>query len=89
MRISTPTAFVLALCVAAGSTAALAGDQENSSSCVAAGRQVSAALESSQQANADAARQEKRMGLEFCNAGFYHQGLVHYAKALEILGAKG
>ena len=36
----------------------------------------------------DAARQEKKMGLEFCNAGYYHQGMVHYTKALEMLGAK-
>ena len=29
------------------------------------------------------------MGLEFCNAGYYHQGMAHYAKAMELLGTKG
>jgi len=80
----TSTAFVLALSLATVSTAALAQD-DSPASCVAAGKQVTAALGS---ADNDAARQEKKMGLEFCNAGYYHQGMVHYTKALEILGAK-
>jgi hypothetical protein len=53
---------------------------------MAAGKQVTAALGSTDN---DAARQEKKMGLEFCNAGYYRQGMAHYAKALELLGQKG
>jgi len=87
MRFVKQTSIVLALCMAAGSTAALAGEQENAASCMAAAKQVSVALSAQQMQNAEAARQEKRRGLEFCNAGFYHQGMVHYAKALELLGA--
>jgi hypothetical protein len=79
------TAFALALSLATVSTAAFAQD-DSAANCVAAGKQVTAALGS---ADNDAARQEKRMGLEFCNAGYYHQGMAHYAKALELLGQKG
>ena len=79
----TSTALVIALSLATVSTTALA--QDDSTSCIAAGKQVSAALGSTDN---DAARQEKKMGLEFCNAGYYHQGMVHYTKALEMLGAK-
>jgi hypothetical protein len=94
MRFVTPTAFVLALSVASTaalasasvSTSALATGQDSAASCAAAAKQVAEALG----ANAnDAARQEKKMGLEFCNAGYYHQGMTHYAKAMELLGAKG
>ena len=80
----TTTAFGLALSLATVSTAALAQD-DNAASCVAASKQVNTALGATDN---DAARQEKKMGLEFCNAGYYHQGMAHYAKALELLGQK-
>jgi hypothetical protein len=93
MRFVTQTSFALVLSVI--STAALAtasvpaspiaGGHDNQASCAAAGKQVSAALESNPN---DAARQEKKMGLEFCNDGYYHQGMVHYARAMELLGVK-
>lgn len=88
MHLNKPTAFVLALALAASSTAALASNSEDTGSCIAANKQVTEALRSAQQ-NADAARQEKKTALEFCNAGYYHQGMVHYAKAMELLGMKG
>jgi hypothetical protein len=80
----TSIAFALALSLTTVSTAAFAQD-DSAASCVAAGRQVNTALGGTDN---DAARQEKKMGLEFCNAGYYHQGLAHYAKALELLGVK-
>ena len=80
----TSTAFVLALSLATVSTAALAQD-DSPATCMATAKQVNAALGSTDN---DAARQEKKMGLEFCNAGYYHQGMAHYTKALELLGAK-
>jgi hypothetical protein len=80
----TSIAFVLALSLSTLSTAAFAQD-DSAATCAAAGQQVSTALGS---ADNDAARQEKKMGLEFCNAGYYHRGMEHYTKALEILGAK-
>ena len=81
----TSTAFALALSLATVSTAALAQD-DSAATCSATGKQVTAALASNDN---DAARQEKKMGLEFCNAGYYRQGLAHYAKAMELLGQKG
>ncbi len=80
----TTTAFALALSLATVSTATFAQDY-SASSCIAAGQQVNTALGSTDN---DAARQEKKMGLEFCNAGYYRQGMAHYAKALELLGVK-
>jgi len=79
----TTTALALAFSLAAVSTAALA--QDDSASCATTGKQVTAALAGNDN---DAARQEKKMGLEFCNAGYYRQGMAHYTKALELLGAK-
>ena len=36
----------------------------------------------------DEARREDKLAFQACNAGFYHQGMVHYAKALELLGIR-
>ncbi|HTT97629.1 MAG TPA: hypothetical protein VMF58_06230 [Rhizomicrobium sp.] len=78
------TSIALALSLVTISTAAFAQD-DSPASCAAAGKQVTAALSGNDN---DAARQEKKMGLEFCNAGYYHQGMAHYSKALELLGQK-
>ena len=94
MRFVTQTSFALvlsvistaALATASVSTSPVAGSHDDQASCAQAGKQVSTALESSPN---DAARQEKKMGLEYCNAGFYHQGVTHYARAMELLGTKG
>jgi hypothetical protein len=85
MRFTKSTSLVLALAITAVSSAAFAADQDSEATCAATGKQVSSALSSQDN---DAARQEKKMGLEFCNAGYYHQGMEHYAKALEMLGVK-
>lgn len=75
-----------ALAGATVSTSALVAGQDSQTSCLTAGRQVTEALNANQQN--DAARQERKMALEFCNAGYYHQGMAHYARALELLGVK-
>ena len=87
MRFITPSAIALAVCVA-GASAAVANEKDTSLSCMAAESQISTALSGASQ-NADAARHEDKLGFQACNAGFYHQGMVHYAKAMELLGIKG
>ena len=84
MRFIKSSALALALCSVAAASAS-ASEKDSQASCIAAGAQVKAALDSAQ--NADAAR-EKRMGLEFCNAGLYSKGIAHYARAMEIVGGK-
>ena len=86
MRFTKTSVFALALCVV-GTSAALANEKDTQASCMAAGSQVSTALSGSPQ-NADEARHEKKLGFEACNAGFYHQGMVHYARAIELVGGK-
>ncbi|MEI9929064.1 MAG: hypothetical protein WDM89_00490 [Rhizomicrobium sp.] len=85
MRFTKSTALVFAAALMTISTAAFA--TENTATCTAADRQVTTALNSNGP-NADEARAEQKRAMEFCNAGLYHNGMVHYAKALELLGAK-
>lgn len=85
MRFTKSSALALALCIAAAPAAF--AREESPSSCVAAESQVSSALGGTQQ-NADAARHEKALGLQYCHAGYYRQGVGHYAKAMELLGTK-
>lgn len=84
MRLITSSALVAVLSVACAS-AAFANEKDSPAACMAAGTQVTAALSSQQN---DAARHEQRLGLQACNSGFYHVGMVHYAKAMELLGLK-
>lgn len=86
MRFTKSSVFALALCVV-GTSAALANEKDTQAACMAAGSQVSTALGGAAQ-NADEARHEGKLGFQACNAGFYHQGMVHYAKAMELLGLK-
>lgn len=93
MRLITQTVLALAigltstaaLADASVSTSALVSGNDSAASCASASRQVSQALGANPN---EAARQEKKTGLEFCNAGYYHQGMSHYAKAMELLGQK-
>jgi len=85
MRFIKSSALVLALCVA-GATAPLANEKDTQASCTAAGAQVAQALAGA--AQNDQARAEQKLGLQACNARFYHVGMVHYAKAMELLGIK-
>jgi hypothetical protein len=86
MRFTKSSVFALALCVV-GAPAALANERDTQAACMAAGSEVSSALSGTPQ-NADEARHEKKLGFEACNAGFYHVGMVHYARAMELLGLK-
>jgi hypothetical protein len=89
MRFKQSTAIALTFCFVASTTAALASESpENTASCLASAKQVSAAISGASSQDASAARSEKQLGLQFCNAGYYHQGVVHYAKAMELLGQK-
>ncbi|MEA2946818.1 MAG: hypothetical protein QOI40_2148 [Alphaproteobacteria bacterium] len=84
MHFIKSSALALTLC-AATALSASASERDSQASCIAAGAQVKTALDGAQ--NTDAAR-EKRMGLEFCNAGLYSKGMAHYARAMEIVGGK-
>ncbi len=89
MRFTNSTAVALMLCIAATATASFANEpRESSASCLASAKQVSAALDAASSQDVSAARSEKQLGLQFCNAGMYHQGVLHYAKAMELLGQK-
>jgi|GEM_PF-2356833 len=89
MRFTKSTAIALMLCVTGTATASFASEpQENMASCFASAKQVSAAIGAASSSDVSAARSEKQLGMQFCNAGFYHQGVVHYAKAMELLGQK-
>lgn len=84
MRIAAATAIMLSLGLLSG--AALATEQASSASCAQAGSKVSQALANRQN---EEAQKERRMALEFCNAGYYERGMIHYAKAMELLGLNG
>ena len=66
--------------VGAQPTASLTG-------CVEMQDQVKTALAGNAQSPSyeDAVKQQ-RFGTEFCNKGFYQNGVAHYAEALKLLG---
>jgi hypothetical protein len=88
MRIAKQAALIAAISLTVIASAATAATEEDATSCRQAGRQVYTALKDDQSANAEAARKEANVALEFCHSGFYQQGVAHYAKALELLTAK-
>ncbi len=90
MKYVKHAAFIAALCVATAPMAAYAyaAEPENVTGCLHTAKQVAAAIEAAQQPNAEAARHEQGLGRDFCTNGFFHLGLAHYAKALELAGAK-
>jgi hypothetical protein len=89
MRFTRSTAAAIMLCVAATTTAAFASEtRETQATCAASASQVSQALSTASSQDTSAAKSEKQLGLQFCNNGFYHQGVMHYAKAMELLGQK-
>ncbi|MBV9991104.1 MAG: hypothetical protein JOZ72_07400 [Alphaproteobacteria bacterium] len=83
MRFTKLSALTVALCVGAA-TSALARE-ESAASCASAESQVATAISASQ--NADATK-ERSLGQRFCHAGYYRQGVDHYAKAMQLLGNK-
>jgi hypothetical protein len=86
MRFVKHSAIVLVLCVAAGSTAAIAAQEDGPATCTTAARQIDAVLVTNQQLGSETVLKEKKLGYYFCSQGFYQFGMRHYAKALEILG---
>ena len=85
MRLIKSSALVAALCVVASSSA-FADEKDTAAACQSAATQVNTALSGAQ--TNDAARKEKNLGFQACNQGFYHVGMVHYAKAMELMGSK-
>ena len=83
MRFTKLSALAMALCVGAATSAF--AREESAATCANAQNQVATALSSA--SNADAAK-EQRLGQQFCHAGYYRQGVDHYAKAMQLLGAK-
>jgi hypothetical protein len=83
MRFTKLSALVVALCV--GTAGSALAREESAASCASAANQVGTALSSTQ--NADAAK-EKNLGQQYCHAGYYRQGVDHYAKAMELVGSK-
>jgi hypothetical protein len=68
------------------STAAIA-QETGVSDCLHMQKQVSQALDANQQSpNVGDARDLERTGSQFCQAGFYDQGVKRFARALELLG---
>jgi hypothetical protein len=84
MRLVTTSALVLGLGIVCAS-AALADEKDTPAACMAANSQVAAALNAQQN---DAARHEQRLAEQACASHFYHVGMVHYARAMELLGIK-
>lgn len=69
--------------------AAPAGAQPTASmsGCVEMQNQVKTALaQNGQSPSYEDAVKQQRYGTEFCNSGFYQNGLAHYAEALKLLG---
>ena len=89
MRFNRSMAAALVLCFAATTTASFASEtRENMTSCTESAKQVTQALSTTSSQDTSAARSESQLAVQFCNSGFYHQGVMHYAKAMELLGQK-
>jgi hypothetical protein len=57
--------------------------------CAHMAAQVNAAMESNAQSpNLEQARHEKNDAMSFCSNQLYAQGISHYQRALDLLGAK-
>lgn len=57
------------------------------SDCTHMAKQVAQALETAQPGAAtEAARANAKAGRDFCASSMYAQGVVHYSKALQLLG---
>lgn len=86
MKALNIAAATLALTVTLGLAAAIpaaAQTNDNAATCAQLGREVSAAISGTD--NADA-RTEKNLGMKACQFGMWQNGADHYRKALQILG---
>lgn len=78
------------LCAGIGlfAMSATAADAASVSGCLHAAKDVRAAIAGNQSSpKLEDAQRQQRYGLEYCNQGFYKQGMAHYAEALKVLGA--
>ncbi|MDE1938880.1 MAG: hypothetical protein KGI68_07655 [Alphaproteobacteria bacterium] len=58
--------------------------------CIHMSKQVADAMNAAQPGKAtDDARTQQQVGRSYCAASMYNRGVQHYAKALELLNAKG
>lgn len=79
-------AILSGACLALGVMSANAAAAATRQTCLEAAHQVQSALDANQQSpNYSDAKRERRNGLEFCNSGFYQQGVDHYEEALKLL----
>ena len=80
-------AAAAAVCIGLGMSAASAQEVASVTSCNTLASQVRDALGgNAQSSNFDAARKERTYGQEYCTNGFYAQGVMHYTRALQLLG---
>lgn len=86
VNFSSGIAASLAIMVAASPAAFAQG--ANQTSCVQMQDQVKTALDGNAAAPSyEQARREQTTGLQYCQHGFYDNGVAHYAEALKLLGA--
>jgi len=87
MSLARTAVSAAALILALGAPLAYADDEPTSTiGCMHMDRQVRAALDANEQSpNADAARDEIRMGRNACQLAYYKLGMEHFKKALELL----
>ena len=85
---SRMTVLALVGAIAISPVAALAAEN-GVTGCLHMQKETSQALDAHQTSpNFSDARAMERAGSEFCQAGFYDQGLARFAKALDLLGVK-
>jgi hypothetical protein len=83
---SAGLAALAGVCLSLAAIPANASEPPTLSGCLHSAKQVRAALDANQQSpNYQAAKQDKRSGFEFCNAGLYRQGVTYYDHALQLL----
>jgi hypothetical protein len=81
------TTFVATLLIASAALATDANAADERGGCNTMAQQVYKALEANpQSANLDAARSEQKEALLDCSSGYYGRGVLHYSRALELLG---
>jgi hypothetical protein len=90
MNFARTAASATALCIMLAATATIAAEATepaNPIGCVHMARKASAALDANQHSpNYQSAVDEAKGAKNYCNLGFYQQGVAHYAKVLEMLG---
>lgn len=94
MLFAKKTALASVAAVFAGlmfvSAAGAADTDASLSDCVHMAKQVATAINTAQPGKSTTdARAEQRYGRDYCASSMYNRGIEHYAKALQLLNAKG